>query len=121
MEFCAVTIYSNAMLRPDPARGANSAPPDLLAEFGERKGMGKGRVRKGRGGKVSERKRILNGNDGRKGEGDKGKGGRRKGKESGKKGMGEGKGGILCSCDFSLEKTLHHILKCTDCCSWLIL
>jgi len=46
-------------------------------------------------------------------------GGERERKEE--KRVGEGKGGILCSCDFSLEKTLHHILKCTDCCSWLIL
>jgi len=63
VQFCAVTVYSSATLRPDPAGGANSVPPDILAGFfGEerrrRKVEGKGREKKRRGGRKGKEKKL---------------------------------------------------------------
>jgi len=110
---------------PDPARGANSTPPNFLAGFG---GRGKGvtvgkreREKKERAsGKRNGKEKKRKGKQGRKGEGTKeilGGGIERERKEGkGKK----GKGGILCSCDFSLRKTLrltraYHAAALTSC------
>jgi len=74
---------------------------------GERRRKIKGRERKGGKGKESEREKEE-----RKGEGDNGKGGRRKEKrKKEEKRRVKRKGGILCSCDFSLGKTLTAILS----------
>jgi len=98
---------------PDPAGGANSAPQTSCLVFWERKERGKEKENK-KGGK------------GKKGKGKKVKGKRRGGKEKetmGREGVGrrrerkeekrrvKRKGGILCSCDFSLGKTLAAILS----------
>ena len=48
---CTVTIYSSAMLRPEPAGEASSAPPDLLVGFlGEKRR----RKREERGGNMEK-------------------------------------------------------------------
>ena len=80
---------------PDPARGANSTPPNFLAGFGGRgKGVTVGKrereKRKGLVGKEMERKKAK-GKTGEKRRRDKGNFGRRhrKGKERGKREKGE--------------------------------
>jgi len=86
-----------------PLGGSNSAPPDPLIGFcreerkGKREVKGKERERKGRGGK---RKKEWEGKVR-----DEKRGGQRRGGGR-ERGKGKGKGGILCSCDFSLGKTL---------------
>jgi len=50
VQFCVVTVYSNATLRPDPAGGANGAPQTswLGFVFVERKEGERGWERKGK-------------------------------------------------------------------------
>jgi len=93
---------------------ARSPPAELTAllqtsglDFGERKGKG------GKEKADGERKEKDVKGKGGEGEGDKRKGGRRKGKRNERrKGKGKGKGGFVCSCYFSLGKTL--LGKSTD-------
>jgi len=84
-----VTIYNNATLRPDPAAGATSAPPDIVAGFcgEERKGK---EGRKGRREKNGKGKAVTRIRRGGQGEGDNGKGWRRNGGEM-KEEKGKGK------------------------------
>jgi len=74
---------------PDPAGGANIAPPELLTGFceEEREGKGNGRERKSEGGKKGRGKGSEMEKEGTGREGDIGKRGRRKGngKERGKR------------------------------------
>jgi len=80
VQFCAVTVHSNATLRPDPAGGANSAPRTSWLGFvfverkegergWEREGKEKARGRKGNEKKVKGKRRVgkengINGMDG---------------------------------------------------------
>ena len=88
---CVVLILMRAVLTAHLSGGANTAPPSLWLDFGEgrgRKGKGSGREREGR----------------RRGKGEEKNKKRRGKKKEGKGKRGEkGKGGILCSCDFSWE------------------
>jgi len=88
---------------PNLAGGANSAPSELLAGLwgDERKGKGKGE-----GGRKGKDKEVK----GEKGEE------RRRGQRKGRGRKEEkGKGGILCSCDFSYRKTADTEWLCAVC------
>ena len=93
---------------PDTARGANSAPQTSWLDFG--RGKERERGKNGKGGKGKGERGRKGKNKGRKERKRKHREGRRrKGKErKEKKWREEGKGRILCSCDFSLRKTMAH-------------
>ena len=101
LQFTAMRCYTR-----DPAGGANSAPSELLAGLwgDERKGKGKGEG--GRKGKDKE----VKGERGGKEKGTKGREGEGRGRKEEK-----GKGGILCSCDFSYRKTADTEWLCAVC------
>jgi len=97
---CSYNLQQCDATPPTPAGGANSAHPDQTSwlDFGERKGR---RKVEGDG-----KERAMGKEMERKGTGENEK--RTKGKEGDgrkEKGKGKRKGGILCSCDFSLGKS----------------
>jgi len=91
---CAVLVLFCAVLTAHLSGGANSGPQASWLDSGEENGK--------REAKKSGRKKRRKGK-GKKVEGDKGE-------KRGKKENEGGKGGILCSCDFSLGETLGQLI-----------